>query len=184
MEMSYLFFIPSLSAVTDLVDFAVERNAERDIYPAELAAVVDTDAVTRSSGAKHENRERSIRLWFVERDLIEGVILLSDNLVYYASAAGIIIVLAKRKPKVRCGNTALLNASRHVRKGGPRTASREVDVRSPAAAFLEGEFAVITGEQAKEADYNLSPSRRAGQSETVAQRPKSEIIAEMRHLDL
>ena len=33
---------PSLSGVIDLVDFASERNAERDINPARLATVVET----------------------------------------------------------------------------------------------------------------------------------------------
>ena len=45
------------------------------------AVVLDTGAVTRGSGAKHEDRERNIRKWFVDRDLIDGVILLPDNLV-------------------------------------------------------------------------------------------------------
>ena len=46
------------------------------------AVVLDTGAVTRGSGAKHEDRERNIRKWFVDRDLIDGVILLPDNLFY------------------------------------------------------------------------------------------------------
>ena len=33
---------PTLSGVIDLVDFASERNGERDINPARLAAVVET----------------------------------------------------------------------------------------------------------------------------------------------
>ena len=33
---------PSLSGVIDLVDFAAERNGERDVNPAKLAAVVET----------------------------------------------------------------------------------------------------------------------------------------------
>ena len=65
------------------------------------AVVLDTGAVTRGSGAKHEDRERNIRKWFVERDLIDGVILLPDNLFYNTSAAGVIVVLSKRKPEAR-----------------------------------------------------------------------------------
>ena len=40
------------------------------------AVVLDTGAVTRGSGSRHEDRERTIRKWFVDRDLIDGVILL------------------------------------------------------------------------------------------------------------
>ena len=152
------------------------------------AVVLDTGAVTRGSGAKHADRERNIRKWFVERDLIEGVILLPDNLFYNTSAAGIVVVLSKRKPKARRGRIILLNASRHVQKGRPKNFIPEEDVRSLAAAFLkgepvEGEVAVITSEQAKEADYNLSPSRWVRSAKAVDERPIPEIIAEMRRLD-
>ena len=131
------------------------------------AVVLDTGAVTRGSGAKHEDKERTIRQWFVDRDLIDGVILLPDNLFYNTSAAGVIVVLSKRKPAARRGRIVLLNASKRVRKGRPKNFIPEEDIRPLAAAFLkgepvEGEIAVVTREQAQEADYNLSPSRWVG----------------------
>ena len=133
------------------------------------AVVLDTGAVTRGSGSKNEDRERNIRRWFVERDLIDGVVLLPNNLFYNTSAAGIIVVLSKRKPEARKGKIVLLNASRRVGKGRPKNYIPEDDIRPLAAAFLKGEpvvgeVAVITREQAAEADYNLSPSRWVGQS--------------------
>ncbi|MCY4438141.1 MAG: N-6 DNA methylase [Chloroflexi bacterium] len=152
------------------------------------AVVLDTGAVTRGSGSKNEDRERNIRKWFVERDLIDGVILLPDNLFYNTNAAGIIVVLAKRKPEARKDKIVLVNAGRRVGKGRPKNYIPEGDIRPIAAAFLkgeavDGEVAVITREQAAEADYNLSPSRWVGQTDAVAQRPIAEIIAEMRLLD-
>ena len=152
------------------------------------AVVLDTGAVTRGSGAKHEDRERNIRKWFVDRDLIDGVILLPDNLFYNTSAAGVIVVLSKRKPEARKDRIVLLNASRRVRKGRPKNFIPEEDIRVIAEAFaegepVEGEVAVITREQAAGADYNLSPSRWVRQTEAVTQRPITEIIAEMRRLD-
>ena len=152
------------------------------------AVVLDTGAMTRGSGSKHEDRERNIRKWFVDRDLIDGVILLPDNLFYNTSAAGVIVVLSKRKPVARKGKIVLLNASRRVRKGRPKNYIPEEDIRPLAVAFakgepVEGEVAVITLEQAEQADYNLSPSRWVGQADSVAQRPIAEIIAEMQRLD-
>ena len=152
------------------------------------AVVLDTGAVTRGSGAKHEDRERNIRKWFVDRDLIDGVILLPDNLFYNTSAAGVIVVLSKRKPEARKDRIVLFNASRRVRKGRPKNFIPEEDIRVIAEAFakgepVEGEVAVITREQAAGADYNLSPSRWVRQTEAVTQRPITEIIAEMRRLD-
>ena len=131
--------------------------------------VLDTGAVTRGSGSKNEDRERNIRRWFVERDLIDGVILLPDNLFYNTNAAGIIVVLSKRKPEARKDKIVLVNASRRVGKGRPKNYIPEDDIRPIAVAFLkgepvEGEAAVITREQAAEADYNLSPSRWVGQT--------------------
>ena len=150
--------------------------------------VLDTGAVTRGSGAKHEDRERNIRKWFVERDLIDGVILLPDNLFYNTSAAGVIVVLSKRKPEARKDKIVLLNASKRVGKGRPKNFIPEEDIRLIAAAFVkgepvEGEVAVITRKQAEGADYNLSPSRWVGQTDAVSQRPIKEIIAEMQRLD-
>ena len=152
------------------------------------AVVLDTGAVTRGSGAKHEDRERNIRKWFVERDLIDGVVLLPDNLFYNTSAAGIIVVLSKRKPQARKDKIVLVNASRRVGKGRPKNYIPEPDIRPIAAAFLKGdpmvgEVAVITREQAAVADYNLSPSRWVGQADAVDHRPLSEIIADMQRLD-
>ena len=152
------------------------------------AVVLDTGAVTRGSGSKNEDRERNIRRWFVERDLIDGVILLPDNLFYNTSAAGIIVALSKRKPEARKGKIVLVNASRRVGKGRPKNYIPEEDIRPIAVMFLkgepvEGEVAIITREQAAEADYNLSPSRWVGQADVVDQRPISDIIADMQRLD-
>lgn len=133
------------------------------------AVVLDTGAVTRGSGSKNDDKERNIRKWFVDHDLIDGVILLPDNLFYNTNAAGVIVVLNKRKPAVRRDKIVLLNASRHVLKGKPKNYIPAEAVRPLAAAYLkgdpvEGEIAVITRQQAAEEDYNLSPSRWVGPS--------------------
>ena len=145
------------------------------------AVVLDTGAVTRGSGSKNEDRERNIRKWFVERDLIDGVILLPDNLFYNTNAAGIIVVLSKRKLEARRDKIVLLNASRRVGKGRPKNYIPEDDIRPIAAAFLkgepvEGEVAVITQEQAAEADYNLSPSRWVGQVDGIEEADLQDIM--------
>jgi len=152
------------------------------------AVVLDTGAVTRGSGSKNEDKERNIRKWFVDRDLVDGVILLPDNLFYNTTAAGVIVVLSKRKPAARKNKIVLLNASRRVQKGRPKNFIPEDDIRSLAAAFLkgepvEGEIAVITREQAADADYNLSPGRWVSRADEVAQRPIKDIVAELLKLD-
>ena len=152
------------------------------------AVVLNTGAVTRGSGSKNEDRESNIRRWFVERDLIDGVVLLPDNLFYNTSAAGIIVVLSKRKPEARRGKIVLVNAGRRVGKGRPKNYIPKEDIRSIAAAFLkgepvEGEVAVITREQAQETDYNLSPSRWVGQASSTEVGSVRVLMAELTALD-
>lgn len=151
------------------------------------AVVLDTGAVTRGSGSKNEDKERNIRKWFVDRDLIDGVILLPDNLFYNTSAAGVIVVLSKRKPAARKDKIVLLNATRRVQKGRPKNFIPEDDIRPLAAAYLkgeplEGEIAVITCEQAAEADYSLSPSRWVGQSVAEAPADIPKLVRSLRQL--
>lgn len=152
------------------------------------AVVLDTGAVTRGAGAKHEDRERNIRKWFVEQDLIDGVILLPDNLFYNTSAAGMVVVLSKRKPAARQNKIVLLNASQRVRKGRPKNYISDEDLRPLATAYLkgepvEGEIAVITREQAEEADYNLSPSRWVGHAEESQFESIPSLIEELYRLN-
>ena len=153
------------------------------------AVVLDTGAVTRGSGSRNEDRERNIRKWFVDRDLIDGVILLPDDLFYNTNAAGIIVVLSKRKPASRKDKIVLLNASRRVRKGRPKNFIPEDGIRPLAEMFLKGEpveseLAVITREQAAEADYNLSPSRWVKQITDSRIASLSDLTSELRRISV
>jgi type I restriction enzyme M protein len=128
------------------------------------AVVLDTGAVTRGSGSKNEDRERNIREWFVDRDLIDGVILLPENLFYNTTAAGVIMVLNKRKPASRKDKIILFNASKRVKKGKPKNYIAEDEITQIANSYLnfepvDGEIAIVTREEIEGADYNLSPSR-------------------------
>lgn len=151
------------------------------------AIVLDTGAVTRGSGNKNEDKERNIRKWFVDQDLIDGVILLPENLFYNTTAAGVIVVLNKRKSASRKGKITLLNASRHFEKGRPKNYLPSDDVRALAAMYLkgeavEGELAVIDAKQAEEADYNLSPSRWVRRSEEADLGSISGLIHKLENL--
>lgn len=44
------------------------------------AIVLDTGAASHGSGNANSNKEKEVRCWFVERDFIEGVIYLPENL--------------------------------------------------------------------------------------------------------
>ena len=152
------------------------------------AVVLDTGAVTRGSGSKNEDKERNIRKWFVEHDYVDGVILLPDNLFYNTTAAGIIIVLRKNKPKDRKGKIVLVNASREFRKGTPKNYLPDEAVKKIADAFLKGESvdgfcAVITNDDAAKNDFNLSPSRYLATNSDGIFRPLPTLIEELTVLE-
>ena len=151
------------------------------------AVVLDTGAVTRGSGSKNEDKERSVREWFVEQDLIDGVILLPDNLFYNTPAPGVIVVLSRRKPASRKGRVVMVNASKRVMKGRPKNYIPEDDIRPLASAYLrgvpvEGEIAVLTREQLRASDYNLSPGRWVGQVAEVAIGSVEALVRELSDL--
>jgi type I restriction enzyme M protein len=144
-----------------------------------LAVVLDTGAVARGSG-KRKDREKAIRQKFIEQDLIEAVLLLPENLFYNTSAPGIILFISKQKPEKRKGKILLINASREFEKGKPKNYLTPEHIQKISKAYrdfeeVEGLSKIITLEEAKEADYNLSPSRFVVVTEEEKHRPIGEI---------
>jgi type I restriction enzyme M protein len=145
------------------------------------AVVLDTGAVTRGSGSKNEDKERNIRKWFVDQDLIDGIILLPENLFYNTTAAGVVVVLNKRKPAARRGKIVLLNASKRFKKGKPKNYIAEEDIRPLAAMYVkgepvEGEIAVIKNEEVAAKDYAISPSFWVTQSDDKEYRDINDLV--------
>ncbi len=153
------------------------------------AVVLDTGAVTRGSGSKNEDKERNIRKWFVEKDLVDGVILLPDNLFYNTTAAGIILVLRQNKPKDRRGKITLVNASAEFKKGQPKNYIPDENIRKIADAFNAGEevdgfVKTITTAEAAKNDFNLSPSRFLASAATGTIRKLPDIVKELAELEI
>jgi type I restriction enzyme M protein len=144
-----------------------------------MAVVLDTGAVSRGSGNKGSNRERDIRAKFVERGLVEAVILLPENLFYNTSAPGIILVIHKAKPHP--GEVLLINASKLFTKGRPKNELTEDHIRQIADLYLGWEAqedlsAIVTEEEAARNDYNLSPSRYVSVEEGEPVLPLEEAV--------
>jgi type I restriction enzyme M protein len=152
------------------------------------AIVLDTGAASRGSGNANKNKEKEVRKYFVEQDLIEGVIYLPENLFYNTSAPGILLFLSKSKPKDRRGKLFLVNASQVVEKGDPKNFIPAAGIERIATAFLawqeEEKFArVVTREQVAKEDYNISPSRYIHVADAETHRPIAEILEELEALD-
>ncbi|HEX3532224.1 MAG TPA: N-6 DNA methylase [Thermoanaerobaculia bacterium] len=152
------------------------------------AIVLDTGAASRGSGNANKNKEQAVRQWFVEQDLIEGVIYLPENLFYNTSAPGILLFLNRDKPKDRQDKLFLVNASQVVEKGDPKNFIPPGGIERIATAFNawkeEEKFAkVVTREQAAKEDYNVSPSRYIHVADVETHRPIAEILKELEALE-
>ena len=152
------------------------------------AVVLDTGAASRGSGSKNEDKERNIRKWFIDHDLIDGVILLPENLFYNTNAAGIIVVLRKNKPKDRRGTIVLVNASKEFRKGTPKNYLTDDGLKKIADAFAKGKpitgfCTAISHAQASDTDFNLSPSRYLSNGEQHEPRSLSVVLKELEQVE-
>ena len=148
------------------------------------AIVLDTGAVSRGSGAKSANRERDIRKAFVENDLIEGVILLPENLFYNTSAPGIILLLNCNKPTDRKSQILLINLSQYFISEKPKNVLTDEGIDAAAEVYGAWESheklsTVITLEDAQKTDYNLSPSQFVDVGDKIEHRPIPEILADL-----
>jgi type I restriction enzyme M protein len=150
--------------------------------------VLDTGAVSRGSGSQGTNKEKDIRKACVEKDWIEGVVLLPENLFYNTTAPGIILVLNKNKTKDRKGRILLINASQEFEKGRPKNFIPDQKIKKIASAFhafkdVERFTKVITVEEAVKNDYNLSPSRyvETGAAEEYKEIPS--LLEELKELE-
>ena len=147
-----------------------------------LAIVIDTGVVTRGSGSQGTDREKEIRKRFVENDLIEAVILLTDNLFYNTTAPGNIIVI--NKAKKHNGEILLINASKEFAKGRPKNYLTDENIKKILDAYfgwkeIEGFSKIITIEEARKNDYNLSPSRYVSVDEKEEIQTVEDILVEI-----
>ena len=108
------------------------------------AVVLDTGAVSRGSGSKGSNKEKTIRQAFVEADLIEAVVLLPENLFYNTSAPGIVVVLNRHKNNGRKGQFLLINASEFFVKKKPKNELTEQGIAAAAEVFHKWESREIS----------------------------------------
>jgi type I restriction enzyme M protein len=151
-----------------------------------LVVVIDTGAVTRGSGSQGTDREKEIRKNFVEKDLIEAVILLTDNLFYNTTAPGNIIVI--NKAKKHKGEILLINASEEFLKGRPKNYLSEENINKILSAYFNWEeiekfSRIITIEEARKNDYNLSPSRYVSIDSEEEIKPIEDILIELSEIE-
>ncbi len=170
-------------------DWAWLQHVLASLAPKGRAAIVlDTGAVSRGSGNQGENKEKTIRRWFVEEDVIDGVILLPDNLFYNTTAAGVIVLLRPEKPPSRRGRVVLVNASGAFEKGRPKNflpegALQRISDAFHAAKDVERFVRVVTTAEIAAKDYNLSPSAYIETALPTEHRDIQEILDDLARID-
>ena len=163
------------------------------------AIVLDTGAASRGSGSANTTKEKQVRQWFVENDLIEGVIYLPENLFYNTTAPGIVLFLNKNKPDALKNKLILLNANREFEKGDPKNFIPDAAIERIVTAYhhqtsqvfktcevLESYpfVRVVNREEIVKNDYNISPSRYIHTAEGEEYRPIAEIVEELNVLEV
>lgn len=148
------------------------------------AVVWDTGAVSRGSGNAGDNKEKTVRQWFVDRDLVESVLYLPENLFYNTSAPGIVLFLHAAKPKARKGKVFLVNASQIFEKGNPKNFIPDDGIQRIADILIgwqeeEKLSRIVDHAELKKNDYNISPSRYIHTCDAETYRPIAEIVAEL-----
>jgi type I restriction enzyme M protein len=147
-----------------------------------VAVVIDTGAVSRGG------REKLIRQKIIEDDLIESVILLPEKLFYNTGAPAVIIVFNKQKPENKKGKILLINASKEFQPGKKQNTLSKENIQKIVNAYREfkdiEKFAkVVSVDEVKENDYNLSPSRYVSVIEEEQYRHISEIKSDLEKLE-
>ena len=148
------------------------------------AVVLDTGAASRGSGNAGTNKEKTVRQWFVEQDLIESVLYLPENLFYNTTAPGIVLFLNKAKPEARQSKVFLVNASQVFEKGDPKNFIPSEGIARIADTLIgwqeeEKLSRIVDHAELKKNDYNISPSRYIHTGDAETYRPIAEIVEEL-----
>ena len=148
------------------------------------AIILDTGAASRGSGNAGTNKEKSVRQYFVDHDLVESVLYLPENLFYNTTAPGIVLFLNKAKPKDRQDKVFLVNASQIFEKGDPKNFIPDAGITHIAETLIgwkeeEKLSRIVDHAELKKNDYNISPSRYIHTSDAETYRPIAEIVEEL-----
>jgi type I restriction enzyme M protein len=150
--------------------------------------VLDSGSLSRGSGGDGNNKERDIRRKLVQTDLVDGAVLLPDNLFYNTGAPGILLCLNKNKASDRKGRVVLINASGEFEKGRPKNFIPDPCIARIANAFhagvdVPGFVRVVSLDEIAKNDFNLAPGRYVAPVATDEAVALEDAVAALRALD-
>ncbi len=124
--------------------------------------VLDTGAMSRGSGTSRRDKEKDVRKWFVQNDLIEAVILLPQDLFYNTPNAGVIVILNKKKRHL--GELLMINLSSLYERERPKNLLTDEAVKSAVSCYMNWKStinlaSIVETETVATNDFNLLPNR-------------------------
>jgi type I restriction enzyme M protein len=126
------------------------------------AVILDTGALTRGSGVSNRSKEKDIRKWFIEQDVIEAAFLLPEDLFYNTPNAGIILVLNRNKKHPK--ELLMIDLSSFYERERPKNLITNETVNMATDIYLnwktvQNVSALVDTSIIEKNDYNLLPSR-------------------------
>ncbi len=153
------------------------------------AVVLDTGAASRGSGNANTNKEKDVRKWFIEQDLIEGILYLPENLFYNTTAPGIIVFINKNKSAKLKDKIFLINAGKEFIKGDPKNYVSDEQMKKIVEAYstkrVIDNFSVFVGkDEIIKNDYNISPSRYIHIGDVAEYETVENILSKLAEVEL
>lgn len=126
------------------------------------AVVLDTGAMSRGSGTARRDKEKAVRKWFIQNDLIEAVFLLPQDLFYNTPNAGVIVVLSRQKNHPN--EILMVDLSSLYKRERPKNLLTDEAIAFAVSSYTNWETrinlsAVIGTDAVAANDFNLLPNR-------------------------
>lgn len=122
-------------------DWGWAQHIHASLKPTGCAAVVlDTGAASRGSGNDGNSKEREVRKYFVDNDLVESVLYLPDNLFYNTTAPGIVHFLRKAKNAAELTDCHILDPGARLAFNAAKTQHENHAVHNYAGTSTQYRF--------------------------------------------
>lgn len=175
-------FTPAQSADWTWIQHMLSSTAEKR---GRVGIVIDNGCLFRGG------KEESIRQQMIDKDLIDCVILLPEKLFYNTGAPGAILILRHHKPKEQSGKILFINATdkfeKHpdVRKLNKLGDKHIEEIVKAYKEFKSGNgfCRVVSVDEIKKNDYNLSVSLYVDISKESAHVDVAQVFGELKDLD-
>ena len=161
-------------------DFAWIQHMIASMAPAHgrMAVVMPQGVLFRG------NQDGEIRKKMVESDLIEAVVTLGDRLFYGTGLSPCFLILRRMKPAAHSGRILMIDGTKILTQRRAQNVLEPADVDKLYALYKQYEDVedfskVVTLQEVREKDYNLSPNRFVEYHKEEI-RPYSEVLAEFK----